>query len=61
MRTFKKDDRILQTNDNIIADAILNSGFKEVEVTPIEDELPEVPQDDEVEATPKNKRNKRGN
>lgn len=36
-------------------------GFVEVEVTPIEDELPEVPQDDEVEATPKNKRNKRGN
>lgn len=61
MRTFKKDDRILQTNDNIIADAILNSGFKEVEVTPIENELSEVPQDDEVEATPKNKRNKRGN
>lgn len=61
MRTFKKDDRILQTNDNIIASAILNSGFVEVEVTPIEDELPEVPQDDEVEATPKNKRNKRGN
>lgn len=43
MRTFKKDDRILQTNDKIIADAILNSGFVE------------------VEATPKNKRNKRGN
>lgn len=61
MRTFKKDDRILQTNDNIIADAILNSGFKEVEATPVKDELPEVPQDDEVEATPKNKRNKRGN
>lgn len=61
MRTFKKDDRILQTNDNIIADAILNSGFVEVEATPVEDELPEVPQDDEVEATPKNKRNKRGN
>lgn len=36
-------------------------GFVEVEVTSIEDELPEVPQDDEVEATPKNKRNKRGN
>lgn len=61
MRTFKKDDRILQTNDNIIADAILNSGFKEVDATPVENELPEVPQDDEVEATPKNKRNKRGN
>lgn len=61
MRTFKKDDRILQTNDNIIADAILNSGFVEVEATPVENELPEVPQDDEVEATPKNKRNKRGN
>lgn len=61
MRTFKKDDRILQTNDNIIASAILNSGFVEVKATPVEDELPEVPQDDEVEATPKNKRNKRGN
>lgn len=61
MRTFKKNDRILQTNDNIIADAILNSGFVEVEATPVEDELPEVPQDDEVEATPKNRRNKRGN
>ncbi len=36
-------------------------GFVEVEATPVEDELPEVPQDDEVEATPKNKRNKRGN
>lgn len=36
-------------------------GFIEVEATPVEDELPEVPQDDEVEATPKNKRNKRGN
>lgn len=36
-------------------------GFIEVEATPVEDELPEVPQDDEVEATPKIKRNKRGN
>lgn len=36
-------------------------GFVEVEATPVEDELPEVPQDDEVEATPKNRRNKRGN
>lgn len=36
-------------------------GFVEVEATPVEDELPEVPQDDEVEVTPKNKRNKRGN
>lgn len=61
MRTFKKDDRTLQTNDNIIASAILNSGFVEVEATPVKDELPEVPQDDEVEATPKNRRNKRGN
>lgn len=61
MRTFKKNDRILQTNDNIIADAILNSGFVEVEATPVEDELPEVPQDDEVEETPKKRRNQRGN
>lgn len=36
-------------------------GFVEVEATPVKDELPEVPQDDEVEATPKNRRNKRGN
>lgn len=37
-------------------------GFIEVEATPkVEDDEELEPQDDEVEATPKNRRNKRGN
>lgn len=30
MRTFKKDGRIERTKDQFIADALLQSGFKEV-------------------------------
>lgn len=30
MRTFKKGDRVLQTSDNTIAEAIMNSGYEEV-------------------------------
>lgn len=41
MRTFKKGDRVLKTDDNTIAAAILNSGFEEVKATvekPIEEQ-----------------------
>ena len=32
MRTFRKDDRVERTKDQFIADALLQSGFKEVKV-----------------------------
>ena len=48
MRTFKKDNRIEKTNDKFIIDALLSSGFKEVEPKPkavedIEEETEEAP------------------
>lgn len=52
MRTFKKDNRIEKTNDKFIIDALLSSGFKEVE------QKPKAVEEIEEEQTPKRSRGK---